>query len=117
VDGATLITDRFELLAFGVKIGRPDGRQRVEQVLLSEPTEGDAALVMSPLQLGGTRHVSAAQFASTSRTRWPWWRRRTATSPPSPGPRARAWCTPPRGDAARLSRARPAAGGARPACG
>ena len=34
MDGATLITDRFELLAFGVKIGRPDGRQRVEQVLL-----------------------------------------------------------------------------------
>jgi hypothetical protein len=63
VDGATLITDRYELLAFGVKIGRPDGRLRVEQVLLSEPTEGDAAIVVSPLQLGGTRHVSAAQFA------------------------------------------------------
>ena len=63
VDGATLITDRYELLAFGVKIGRPDGRPRVERVALSEPIEGDAAAVVNPLQLGGTRHISAAQFA------------------------------------------------------
>jgi len=63
VDGATLITDRYELLAFGVKIGRPDGRPRVERVELSEPIEGDAAAVVNPLQLGGTRHISAAQFA------------------------------------------------------
>jgi hypothetical protein len=63
VDGATLITDRYELLGFGVKIGRPDGRPRVEQVLVSEPVEGGSALLMVPLQLGGTRHISAAQFA------------------------------------------------------
>jgi hypothetical protein len=63
VDGATLITDRFELLAFGVKIGRPDGRARVERVLLSEPIEGALRKTVPPLQLGGTRHISAAQFA------------------------------------------------------
>ncbi len=63
VDGATLITDRYELLAFGVKIGRREGRMRVEQVVLSEPVEGGAATVLPPLQLGGTRHISAAQFA------------------------------------------------------
>ncbi len=63
VDGATLITNHYELLAFGVKIGRPDGRPRVERVELSEPIEGGAAAVMNPLQLGGTRHTSAAQFA------------------------------------------------------
>ena len=40
VDGATLINDRYELLAFGVKIGRPEGRPRVEQVVVSEPVEG-----------------------------------------------------------------------------
>ncbi len=62
VDGATLITDRYELLAFGVKIGRPDGRLRVERVVVTEPIEG-AAVVLAPLQLGGTRHISAAQFA------------------------------------------------------
>ena len=63
VDGATLITDRYELLAFGVKIGRPDGRPRVEQVVLTEPIEGGEATVVAPVQLGGTRHISAAQFA------------------------------------------------------
>jgi len=63
VDGATLITDRYEVLAFGVKIGRPDGRPRVEHVVLTEPIEGGAASVVAPVELGGTRHSSAAQFA------------------------------------------------------
>jgi hypothetical protein len=67
VDGATLINDRYELLAFGVKIGRPDGRPRVERVLLSEPVEGDRAEVVPALQLGGTRHNSAAQFTHDQR--------------------------------------------------
>ena len=62
VDGATVITDRYELLAFGVKIGRPDGRSRVERLVLSEPVEGGRAEVVPTLQLGGTRHNSAAQF-------------------------------------------------------
>lgn len=62
VDGATLITDSYELLAFGVKIFRPDGRPRVEQVVVTEPVEGGDAVVMAPVQLGGTRHISAAQF-------------------------------------------------------
>jgi hypothetical protein len=63
VDGATLITDRYELLAFGVKIGRPEGRPRVEEVVLSEPVEAGVPVVVAPVQLGGTRHISAAQFA------------------------------------------------------
>ena len=63
VDGATLITDRYEVLAFGVKIGWPDGRPRVERVVLSEPIEGGTASVVAPVELGGTRHISAAQFA------------------------------------------------------
>ena len=63
VDGATLITDQFELLAFGVKIARPDGQLRVERVCVTEPVEGGRAEVLAPLQLGGTRHISAAQFA------------------------------------------------------
>ena len=67
VDGATVINDRFELLAFGVKIGRPDGQPRLEHVVLSEPVEGDRAVVVEPLQLGGTRHNSAAQFAQDQR--------------------------------------------------
>jgi DNA integrity scanning protein DisA with diadenylate cyclase activity len=62
VDGATLINDRYELLAFGVKIGRPDGRPRVERVMLSEPVEDGNTEIVAALQLGGTRHNSAAQF-------------------------------------------------------
>ncbi len=63
IDGATVINDRHELLAFGVKIGRRDGQPRVEQVLLTEPIEGAAPQVVHPSELGGTRHLSAAQFA------------------------------------------------------
>jgi hypothetical protein len=46
-----------------VKIGRPDGRVRVERVVVTEPVEGGARSVVPPLQLGGTRHISGAQFA------------------------------------------------------
>ena len=67
VDGATLVNDRFELIAFGVKIARRDGRQRVERLSVSEPVEGARAEVIAPLQLGGTRHNSAAQFAQDQR--------------------------------------------------
>ena len=67
VDGATVISDRYEVLGFGVKIRRPDGRPQVEQVVVSEPVEGGAAVVVAPLQLGGTRHSSAAQFAQDQR--------------------------------------------------
>jgi DNA integrity scanning protein DisA with diadenylate cyclase activity len=63
VDGATLVTDRYELLAFGVKIARPDGQPQVDRVVLTEPVEGGVETVVGPVELGGTRHISAAQFA------------------------------------------------------
>lgn len=63
VDGATVVNDRFELLAFGAKIARPDGRPRVERVIVSEPVEGGVAVEAAVAQVGGTRHGSAAQFA------------------------------------------------------
>ncbi|HWS52548.1 MAG TPA: hypothetical protein VN228_00365 [Pyrinomonadaceae bacterium] len=63
VDGATLITDEYELLAFGAKIVRRKGAAQVEQVIVTEPVVGGVAEVMHPLRLGGTRHLSAAQFA------------------------------------------------------
>jgi hypothetical protein len=62
VDGATIITDKYELLAFGAKIGRRDGSPRVESVTVTEPIEGSIAQAMNPVELGGTRHMSAAQF-------------------------------------------------------
>ena len=62
VDGAALITDQYDLLAFGAKIGRRDGGEQIEQVVLTEPIVGGVATVVHPLELGGTRHLSAAQF-------------------------------------------------------
>jgi hypothetical protein len=62
VDGATVITDQHEVLAFGAKIVRRDGSSLVSEVILTEPIEGARAEVVEPAQLGGTRHLSAAQF-------------------------------------------------------
>ena len=62
VDGATIIDDRYDLLAFGAKIARRRGSTPVEHVNLTEPVEGSAITVATPSQLGGTRHLSAAQF-------------------------------------------------------
>jgi hypothetical protein len=63
VDGATVIDGEYALLAFGAKIRRRRGQPEVEQVVVSEPVEGGARHVVDPSQLGGTRHLSAAQFA------------------------------------------------------
>jgi hypothetical protein len=63
VDGATIITDRYELLAFGAKIVRRAGWDQVGSVTVTEPIEGTVAVTAEPGQLGGTRHLSAAQFA------------------------------------------------------
>ena len=62
VDGATLLSDRYEVLAFGAKIGRGTGRPSVEQIMVTEPVVGDLPEVVAPVQHGGTRHLSAAQF-------------------------------------------------------
>jgi len=62
VDGATIISDRYELLAFGAKIGRREGSPRIESVMVTEPIEGSVATSLNPVELGGTRHLSAAQF-------------------------------------------------------
>jgi hypothetical protein len=63
VDGATIITDRYDLLAFGAKITRRRGSPPVEQTTVTEPVEGGTADIVHPSSLGGTRHLSAAQFA------------------------------------------------------
>jgi hypothetical protein len=67
VDGATIISDQYELLAFGAKIGRRESGAQVEQVVLTEPVIGSAASVVHPVQFGGTRHLSAAQFVQDQR--------------------------------------------------
>jgi hypothetical protein len=67
VDGATVITARYEVLAFGVKIARRRGQPAVEQMTVTEPVEGNTPLVMNPTTFGGTRHLSAAQFVYDQR--------------------------------------------------
>ena len=67
VDGATVITNEYEVLAFGAKIGRRDGWTRVQEVVVTEPIEGSAATIVHPAELGGTRHLSAAQFVQDQR--------------------------------------------------
>jgi len=67
VDGATIITEDYELLAFGAKIMRRRGSQPVEQVTITEPIEGGTPSILLASQLGGTRHFSAAQFVHDQR--------------------------------------------------
>jgi sensor domain DACNV-containing protein len=67
VDGASVLTDRYEVLAFGAKIGRRDGWPAVDRVAVTEPIEGGAAAIVHPTRLGGTRHLSAAQFVQDQR--------------------------------------------------
>jgi hypothetical protein len=67
VDGATLISEQFDVLAFGAKITRRRGHQSVERVTVTEPIEGIAMTSVGPSQLGGTRHFSAAQFVHDQR--------------------------------------------------
>ena len=67
VDGATIINDRYDLLAFGAKISRKRGSTPVEAVNVTEPIEGSVPTRATPAQLGGTRHWSAAQFVHDQR--------------------------------------------------
>lgn len=62
VDGATIITNAYDVRAFGAKIVRRDKSEQVEQVLTTEPIEGRASRILNPSEIGGTRHLSAAQF-------------------------------------------------------
>lgn len=67
VDGATVINDQHELLAFGVKIARASWSTPVDEVLFTEPITGGTPLHIHPSKIGGTRHLSAAQFIHDQR--------------------------------------------------
>jgi hypothetical protein len=63
VDGAMVLTDECDLLAFGAKIGRRDAWARVDHVVDTELMEGAIGRTLHPAHFGGARHLSAAQFA------------------------------------------------------
>ena len=67
IDGATVITAEYEVLTFGAKIARRKGSPQVDQLTLTEPIEGSEAEILTPAHLGGTRHLSAAQFVHDQR--------------------------------------------------
>ena len=67
VDGATILTDRCEVLGFGAKITRKKGSPLVEEAGVTEPIEGGEASLVHPTLLGGTRHLAAAQFVHDQR--------------------------------------------------
>jgi hypothetical protein len=67
VDGATILSADYELLGFGAKIARRQGSPQVAFVTVTEPIAGRAAEVVEPAHLGGTRHLSAAQFVHDQR--------------------------------------------------
>lgn len=67
VDGAAVLTERYALLGFGAKIARRKGGEPVERILVTEPVVGGPRAVLHPSEIGGTRHLSAAQFASDQR--------------------------------------------------
>ena len=67
VDGAVVLSDRWDVLAFGAKIGRTESGPFVEEVLVREPIRGHTPVTMLASELGGTRHLSAAQFVHEQR--------------------------------------------------
>ena len=67
VDGATVVSSSYEVLAFGAKIVRAPGHEPVEQMMFTEPVIGNQAEVAHPVQQGGTRHLSATQFIHDQR--------------------------------------------------
>ncbi|WP_224995714.1 putative sensor domain DACNV-containing protein [Cesiribacter sp. SM1] len=67
IDGATLMSDQYHLLAFGAKIMRAHGRESIEKLYSTEPIVGVQASIDHPSKSGGTRHLSAAQFVHDQR--------------------------------------------------
>lgn len=62
IDGATIINQSHELLAFGAKITRSIENVGVDKIILTEPLSGVKAQTFHPAKYGGTRHLAAAQF-------------------------------------------------------
>ena len=67
VDGATLMTSAYDVLAFGAKIVRRRGQPQIEQMTVTEPIESNTPIIINPTTFGGTRHLSAAQFVHDQR--------------------------------------------------
>ena len=67
IDGATVMTTGYHVLGFGAKVARRKGGTQIEQLTLTEPIEGTSALVLTPGEIGATRHLAGAQFIHDQR--------------------------------------------------
>ena len=67
VDGATVITRDLHLLTFGAKIVRRQNGLPVDDLAYIEPVLGGEAISKYASEVGGTRHLSAAQFINDQR--------------------------------------------------
>lgn len=67
VDGATVMNDQWEVLAFGAKIRRHENSVPVDKWVITEPIMENVGMVVQPTEHGGTRHLSAAQFVYDQR--------------------------------------------------
>ncbi|WP_353127140.1 putative sensor domain DACNV-containing protein [Parapedobacter pyrenivorans] len=64
IDGATVITQDHRLLAFGAKVARSPHALPVAQLMITEPVAGSAMQLLDATNIGGTRHLAAAQFVN-----------------------------------------------------
>ena len=62
VDGATVVSRDHHLHTFGAKIIRKKNSNAVEDIAYIEPVMGWEAINKNATEIGGTRHLSAAQF-------------------------------------------------------
>lgn len=67
VDGAMVMSERYDVYAFGTKIRRAEGAPPIQKVAVSEPVVGNVTTIVDPGEVGGTRHISAAQFVHDQR--------------------------------------------------
>ena len=62
VDGATVISRDFNVFTFGAKITRKGNNDAISNIQYVEPIIGGEAKEKHAGEIGGTRHLSAAQF-------------------------------------------------------
>jgi hypothetical protein len=67
VDGAVIVNEEVNVLAFGAKIKPRHARKSPETLFVSEPATGSVPEEVSLAEFGGTRHQSAAQFVFDQR--------------------------------------------------
>ena len=94
VDGATIVNDSYEVLTFGAKITRRSGFGPSEGVSVTEPIEGSVGITVHPTRLGGTRHLSAAQFVHDQHDALAMVASQVGGSPSSPGQPTMRSCVP-----------------------